>query len=545
MNVFETEVLVIGGGLAGMTAALSARAKGERVTLICKSLSGHSGNSIVAGAGVSVYNPENEQSDSKELYREDLLHSGADINDQMMMYKVINESADVLPYLIDNGVSFRYSESELMVKRTGGHSAARYYYTDYSQKPYQTRGLSLTEPMEASAERAGVEMIHHASVLRLLKNKGKIVGCICADQNNARFCILAKSVVLAAGGGASLFARTNNTSDVTCDSYRLALEAGASLRDMEFVQFYPCVMFQPVRLQIEGSLFSDGAVLRNVKGEEFMPFYSAAGNKATRDAMAIAIQSEINAGRGENGCVFVDCSGIDITVLQTRYKELARTLSSHRFDVKKDYLPVCPAAHFYMGGICVDSDYSAGVPGLYACGEAVGGLHGANRLPGAALMEAVVSGRIAGQKAAEYAEKAEQEDRTSIADNGEMISSGIEWKQKIRELRAMAWKEVSIVRNEASIERFENYLEEQRGVIEGMRAGTEVDRRAYEYLSYYMTAQMLTLSAKERKESRGAHYRSDYTKRDETFAGSFVCTLSENDEIKVGFVKQLEMPEKE
>ena len=537
MKRLETDVIVIGGGLAGMTAALSAKAIGCSVTLVCKSLTGHSGNSIVAGSGVSVYRPGNSQNDTIDLYRRDLIRSGAGINDLLIVDQVLKASNQVVPYLEKNGVPFRYSGRELMVRRVGGHSSARFYYTDYSDKSFKTRGLSLTEPMRSVVEKAEINVMDNTTVIKLIMSDGIVCGCLCIDNKSKKnFSILAKSVILAAGGGASLFERTNNTSDVTCDSYRLALEAGAELRDMEFVQFYPCVLAYPIPLQIEGSLFADGAVLRNADGEEFMYRYSEQGNLATRDIMAIAVQSEIKAGRGKADCIYVDCSAIDEEEWKRKYKEFTRTLSNHHIDVRKDILLAAPAAHFYMGGICVDSDYSAGVPGLYACGEAVGGLHGANRLPGVALTEAVVSGRIAGRKAGEHAEGTSLLSEIQVCEIPEKKISRLDWKQKIRDLRAMAWKEVSIIRDEASIRRFEEYLDEQKYLVACVEAGGE-DRHAYEYLSYYVTAQMLVVSAKYRKESRGAHFRADYPMKDEAFTGNFICHQND-DKIVVRFVKE-------
>lgn len=540
MKHIETDVLIIGGGLAGMTAALSAKACGSRVMLICKSLAGHSGNSIVAGAGVSVYRPDNTQNDSMDLFREDLLRSGAGINDPVMVDRVLHSSEKVLSFLRDNGVMLRYSGNDLMVRRVGGHSAARFYYTDYSDKCFQTRGLSLTEPMISVIEKAGIGVINNSTAVKLIKSSGRIKGCLCiSNRSKEFFSVSAGSVVLAAGGGASLFERTNNTTDVTCDSYRLALEAGARLRDMEYVQFYPCVLAYPIRLQIEGSLFADGAVLRNINGEEFMYRYSKDGNLATRDAMAIAVQSEINAGRGKSNCIYVDCSAIDDAVWQSKYTEFTRTLRNHQIDVRRDMLLAAPAAHFYMGGICVDADYATDVPGLFACGEAVGGLHGANRLPGVALTETVVSGRLAGEKAACHAQTTEPENEIGADEMSDDSGSGkIKWKEKIRELRSMAWKEVSVIRNEASIRRFEEYLSNQKGLMDGIRQGSERDRHAYEFLSYCVAAQMLALSADARKESRGAHYRSDHPASDPAFAGNYICALNEQGEIKLEFIPE-------
>ncbi len=535
MHNYETDVLIIGGGLAGLSAALSAARSGCRAVIVCKSLAGHSGNTIVAGAGISVYNPENGQNDSRRLYEDDLLRSGAGINDQMMVRKTLEDSDSVLSFLEENGVRLRYRDGRLTVNKPGGHSSARYYSSVFSDLPFQTRGLSLSVPMDAAVQETNVEILNFTSVLKLIRTDGNVAGCVCIDRKNGRqFSISAGSVIIAAGGGASLFAKTNNTADVTCDSYRLALEAGAVLRDMEFVQFYPCVLFQPVRAQIGSSLFADGAVLRNKNCEEFMQRYSSDGNKATRDVMALAVQSEIAAGRGAGGCVYVDCSRIDEAVLLSKHKEFHDLLMRCRIDIRKDMLPVSPASHFYLGGICVDTDYSTGVPGLFACGEAVGGLHGANRLPGTALMETVVSGRIAGRKAAAYAANKRKAAPTVLPERGK-TASGIDWKQKIRELRTEAWKEVSIIRDDASIARFENYLNEQKDIVEKAECEAADTLTAYEYSSYYMTAKMLALCAGKRKESRGAHYRSDYPHRDEAYTGNYLCRLNQDGQIEISF----------
>ncbi len=319
LKTIETDILVVGGGLAGLTAALEAKKENVSVTLLCRSKAGRSGNTLVSGSSLSVLNMSGGYGDSPEQFRDDLLNAGAEINDRPMVDLFLDQSAEVLDMLRGYGVRFQTVDGEPAAKRPPGHSARRYYSTDYGSLSYMNRGLAITRPLLEQAERRGIALLNDTTVLRLLTDRNGICGAVAMQNRTGEVLMLRTAVVvLAAGGGCTLFSVNNNTADVSCDSYGLAFDAGALLRDMEIVQFYPTMMFEPVKLSIANPLFGDGAVLRNSTGEEFLHRYSDQGNMATRDVMTRAVKAEIDAGRGNPKYVFVDCSAMDGNEIDTK-----------------------------------------------------------------------------------------------------------------------------------------------------------------------------------------------------------------------------------
>jgi succinate dehydrogenase/fumarate reductase flavoprotein subunit len=303
-------------------------------------------------------------------------------------------------------------------------------------------------PLLRSALNLGVNVIDYAPIVKLLVRDGHIIGAIAISKKSGSILVFRTNVViLASGGGGMIFSKSSNTKDITGDSFALAYDVGALLRDMEFVQFYPTMMFSPIKVTISSPLFGEGAFLRNVMGERFMENYDKMGDMATRDIMIRAIFTEISEGRGTKGCVYLDCRQIDPSKLAIRYAELLRLLRKVDIDPLKDLIAISPATHFFMGGIHINAETETTVKGLLACGECVGGLHGANRLGNNALSEAFVFGALAGRQAAKLSKiKSKPEAR---AFNIMPFQKGsiclYELKRTLREIN---WKYLSILRNQ-------------------------------------------------------------------------------------------------
>jgi len=338
-----------------------------------------------------------------------------------------------------------------------------------------------------------------------------------------KFFFYANVIILASGGGGRIFSKSNNTSDITSDSYSLAYNAGALLRDMEFTQFYPSMMYKPIRTGIANSIFGEGAILRNSLGESFMEKYDKAGNMATRDVMSRAIFTEIVNGRGINENVFMDCKSISKNVFEVKYIELYENLLKKGIDYKKDLLAITPVYHFFIGGIAINAKAETTLKGLLACGESVGGLHGANRLTGNALSEAVVFGIIAGKSAMKAAAKVKNNisypfDEVEHFRQGKLSNKEL----KIRLSQAM-WRYASILRDRNSLEKAKEEINSISNFIDDVGIND-----ISELLSFYELKSMLTTSrlviegALLRRESRGAHYRMDYPDIDNTsFKGNY------------------------
>ncbi len=519
----STQVLVIGGGAAGLLAAIEARDCGLDVTLVSKSKVGRSGNTIVAGTGMAVWSPLSQMKDSIDLFRTDTYTSGKAINDPHIVEKFISGSSRLVEKLSACGVQFKKHEEHLVWKHAPGHSVARTLTADFSRYPYLTRGLSLTLPMLETAKRAGVRIVDFTAIIRLLSADGRIFGA-CGIDKKSKTVVTFKAgcVILSAGGGGWVYGRSNNTQDMTGDSFRLAYEAGATLRDMEFVQFYPSMMFSPVKVTVSSPLFGEGAVLRNALGQRFMQNYDDKADMATRDVMSRAIYSEIKAGRGNDGCVFMDCCHIDPHVLEKRYGELMRLLKKAGLDLAKNPAPISPAAHFFMGGVAINENCETDLPGLLACGESVGGLHGANRLGGNALTETIVFGMIAGNQAKAHVTEGKTLPNLPAVEIEPFRKGDITVSELKKHVGRFTWENLSIIRSDATCHKALAEIASVSGELNHVRIASVSDIVSfYELKSMVSTAELIARGALVRKESRGAHFRSDFPDTEnEAFKGS-------------------------
>ena len=540
MKTENYDAVIVGGGLAGLAAALEARKSGLNTALLCKSRAGRSGNTLVSGASLSVVNGDRESGDSEALMEKDLLDSGAGISDTRLCSVFSMESGNAVRELRDYGVKFKEIDGKPLAKQPPGHSAARYFPSEYRNLPYTNRGLALTVPLVEKAAGDGISIRDRMTVVRLFTRNDRICGLLALDGNSGEPVFFRTGIViLAAGGGASLFAANNNTADVSCDSYGLAYEAGAVLRDMEMVQFYPSMMYEPFRVTISNPLFGDGAVMKNSLGEQFLFRYSDSGNRATRDVMARAAWREIVEGRGNPKYVFVDCSGIEKEKLEGRYGELAEILKKYGIDVSQDMLPVAPSAHFYLGGVVIDERCATSVRGLLACGEAAGGLHGANRLAGTALAEAFVFGKRAGRTAAEIFRITPD---APPAPDEEMrfpeFRDGIPVSELTESLRNCMWRSASIIRNRDSLEKARQEVD-RIGSLRG-EAGIRNAREIVDHFSLnsmIAAARMLISCSMLREETRGAFCREEFPEATERFKGSFFAAKNTDGEMGFRFVK--------
>ena len=516
----ESDVLVIGGGMAALEAALAARESAQNVVLVCKRKAGRSGNVIVSGAGFSAYVPCEEVEDSLEQHLADTVDGGAGVNDPILARTLVEEAGERVMELEGFGVKLLRLDGKVVRRTPPGHSRPRSIPADPDGYTHSTRGLAITLPMLETAEKRGIRVLSGLSVYRLLVRDGIAAGAVALDSVTGEQVVLrARSVILAAGGGGHLFSKTNNTLEMTGDSYALMLEAGVPLRDMEYVQFYPTMMSWPAHTTASTPLFGDGAVLRNRRGERFMTRYDPANaDMATRDVMSRAIFRETEAGNGVEGGVYMDLSAIPEPVLERKCPTTARLLKAHSIDPATRWLVVSPATHFLMGGAWIDERCRTGVEGLFVAGEAAGGVHGANRLSGNALSEALVFGARAGREAASYARS-----RSAVVGlPGDMAglpeprASGLPLGEVRAELRRAMWDHCSLVRAESGM------IEAQRVVRSCLRAIPECKNDSPQETAALLETERMAwtglavlTAAVHRRESRGAHFRSDYPSRDD------------------------------
>ncbi len=536
----QCSVLVIGGASTALVAALEARKWVEDVVVVCKKDAGRSGNTIVSGAAFGVCVPSPNNSDSAERHLFDTVEAGEGINDPSLVRILAEEGAAAVLALEHYGVKLLRSNGSLVRRTPPGHSMPRSIPTDLKGFAHATRGLSITIPLAEAARQRGIRILTKTPVQRLLVKDGTICGALAVDASTGKQVLIsAAAVVLAAGGGGRLFAQTNNTLDMTGDSFAMALEAGAVLRDMEFIQFYPTRATSPLHTNISSPLFGEGAVLRNGHGERFMARYDPKADMATRDVASRAIYSEVQAGRGVNGGVYMDLSAVPRASLELKFPTILKLLQAHGIDPATRWLIVSPAVHFIMGGVWIDSRCRTGISGLFSAGEAAGGVHGANRLAGNALTETVVFGRKAGYEAAAYAGslKCQPEPRAADMEMPPVREGGVSAKEIKTQLRRTLWNCASIVRTEEGLKRGCAALQECRDALSACRVKNSADQ--VDYLEVSRMAQVgeaIVAASLMRRESRGAHYRSDYPERnDGKWRGSSRVEKS-GDVLKVSFV---------
>ena len=303
------------------------------------------------------------------------------------------------------------------------------------------------------AKKMGIKFLEGKTLMKLFQSNGRVASGLAYD-NKDFLEISFKSIVIATGGAGSIYKNSTNPSDVEGDGYFLGFDVGASLIDMEYVQFFPTVALKSYL--ILPFVFNDGAILLNSKGERFIGRYDPIlMEKTTRDIMSRAIFTEALEGRGIDGGVFISYKEIPESILKSKYSKELTFFLSKGIDLTKENLLVKPSCHFFMGGLKINEKCETNVLGLYACGEVVGGTHGANRLAGNALTEALVFGKIAGKYAAEFAltNKFENINTESFIDSLPKIGDKSIEKELIQQIKDILWERLGIVRDEKGIKR--------------------------------------------------------------------------------------------
>jgi fumarate reductase (CoM/CoB) subunit A len=524
-ETIETEVLVVGGGLAALRAALSARRAGARVLMLGKRLVGRSGSSTMTTGGYAAALPGMNGADGTRLHYINTVIGGGYVNDRKLARALAEDAPARLRELWDFGAPFRRRDGRYHRSPSGDHSQPRVFV------PEHMRGIDLTLPLREAVIAAGVDILEDHMALDLLRDEDRVVGAVALGRITRKaVVILARGTVLAAGGAGRLFPVTSNPVDVCGGGYALALRAGARLRDMEFIQFYPWRLIRPfksTRVPIQPSTFMIGARLYNSRGERFMEDYDPVKKEcAARDISARGIADQIRQGLDVEGGVTLDVS--DVPEDQFRYEnsKVVDLLDPKKIDYREVPLVVAPEAHFFMGGVAIDECGRASLRGLFAAGENAGGVHGGNRLNSNSIPETQVFGHRAGLAAAEDAAGAGARFDPAPLAPLERTLSGIGTQDAVApdyaaladELRALANIELGIVRSGAGLERALAAIRDiaERGEAVAVTSLRDVLARA-ELRDLCVTATACAASALHRRESRSAHYRSDYPASDQSW----------------------------
>ena len=543
-------VLIIGSGGAGLRAAIAAHESGCEVMVIGKRIKNDAHTTLAAGginAALGTVDPE----DDWIQHFVDTYQEGYHIGDPKTVEILVKDAPNRVNELVDWGAPFaRNSDGKLDQRYFGAHTYRRTCYAgDYT-------GRAILNTLVKKVEELQIPIIDMTYVSRLLVNtqngQKQCFGAMAFDINSgARTVFLSDSVVLAAGGHTRIWRRSSSRRDEnTGDAMRLALNAGCRLSDMEMVQFHPTGMVHPESLAgtlVTEAVRGEGGRLTNSDGERYMENYDPVRMElSTRDRVALANYTEISEGRGtENNGVYLDISHVEKGLILEKLPRMYRQfMESQMLDISKHPMEVAPTAHYSMGGVMVDPEtHSTGVIGLYAAGECTSGVHGANRLGGNSLAEILVFGKIAGDEAAEFSKTLDLQTRNrgiiqdaideldSLTTNGEQLARPLQ-----RAVRDIMWNYCGVLR---SGEGLEKGLEELMKVKE---ASADVDVRpsaegfsdlalALDLLGSIDSAEATIRSAIERKESRGAHQRSDYTETDPTETVNYVVELVDGNQL--------------
>lgn len=520
------DVLVIGGGGSGLRAAIEAKRDASEVILVSKGEAGRSGSTMQAGCSMIAALPT-DPPEAVEVHFKDTLFIGKFLNDEALVEELVTHAGPEILKLEGFGVKIHTKKGGFLLGRGEDAILPSGIEPDYTGYEFATRGFSLTLPLAAEARRSGVKVVERVAVVKLALHDGEICGAFGVDIETGEVLLFpAKAVILASGGAGWLYSVTSNGPDLTGDSYALALEAGTTLRDMEFVEFNPCRLLHPKTMEtnLPPDLFSFGAVLRNAGGDRFILKHNPQGEEASfREEMPRLLFLEVEEGRGIKGGVYLDATEVPLSVWEERYPFLFQALLQHGADPRKDFLIVGVRANLFAGGVKVGTGGRTEIPGLFAAGEAIGGLHGAKRFGGNAVAHAIVSGALTGREAALYAkQKGQVPDAPSNAPPKFLKRSGSITLADVEErLRRTMWERVGLIRSEGSLLKAREEIGSCRAALEDSAIDSRSDWSRHLTLhSMSLVAEAVALSALKRKESRGSHYREDRPKMDKAYLGS-------------------------
>ncbi|ANS73281.1 succinate dehydrogenase [Paenibacillus yonginensis] len=556
----QSDVLIIGGGAAGMMAARAAADEGAEVILADKSLIGRGGATILAQMTVAVALGEAEE-DNPQIHFEDTMKGSRGLADPEIVRAIVERGPEVILEAERYGVKWaRTPEGKRSQAFAPGHSKARCVYVDI----LNTGGATSAGLKKSIWRDPKIKRLKNIMITKIVVEQGRAVGAVGFEMEQFRpVSIAASSIILATGGLTEAFARNSASANMTGDGYVLAAEAGAEVRDMEMVQFFPIAHLFPPLVGIDPIMWDPfryklGGRLLNGNEEEFMDKYNgevAGRYTAARDQTTLAIFREVEAGRGTpHGGAYLDFRMVPEEKLKEAFGPVIDILRNQGVDLTKDMVEVAPMAHFMLGGVRVDDKMRTRVPGLLASGELIYGMHGANRLSGNAITEALVTGRIAGETAAKDKAPVDEKAVRQALDE-EMAALKTFWHPQPvekdtaslqafkRKLQQVMWQGAGPLRTEQGLFEAQKALAELKQELEAISLA-QPSKFALSLIEKVEAANLLkvgeaiVLGALARKETRGAHVRLDY---DETLAvpysSSFELGADGN-----WLVKQLELP---
>ncbi|KOP65712.1 aspartate oxidase [Bacillus sp. FJAT-18019] len=502
LPVVQTDVIVIGSGIAGLYTAIKASATQNVLLITKKSLL--DSNTRYAQGGIAAVTAED---DSPAYHRQDTLLAGAGLCSSAAVDVLVNEGPLGVQELIRLGTMFDVENGELALTKEGAHSHRRILHANGDATGYEiVRALSNQ-----------VEMLHNIEVwddhfvIDLIAEQGECHGAIVQMPDGQRVFARGLATVMCAGGAGQLYRYTTNPEVATADGVAMAYRAGAEIRDMEFIQFHPTALSYPgaPRFLISEAVRGEGAVLRNIKGERFMPKYHELLELAPRDIVARAIVSEMEVTGST--FVYLDVTHEPPELVKHRFPTIYETCMQYGLDLTSDWIPVSPAAHYMMGGIKTNLYGESSVKRLFACGEVSStGVHGANRLASNSLSEAIVYGSRIVDRINKLPKLSENSIQVSF-DAGRRETPSQAMVEKRLKLQKVMVRYAGLRRNRDTLLRAEEELARQLPLFQTVLT----KREEYEFANMLTASLLVVQGALSREESRGAHYREDFPERDD------------------------------
>lgn len=506
MPHFYADVLIIGGGLAGLRAA-AAVDPALSVLVVTKDELLQSNSNFAQGGIAGVMDPE----DRFEDHIADTLTAGGALCDREVVEMVVREAPQRIDELIQWGTQFDKQAGELLLGREGGHSRHRVVHA--------LGDATGREIMRAVIERTrqlpNVEIWDNTFTLDLLTHEDTCRGALVAEADQRKMLVWAKQTILCTGGAGQIYRETTNPAVATADGHALAYRAGAELRDMEFMQFHPTVLYiaGSSRSLITEAIRGEGGQLVDRHGERFMSQYDERGELAPRDVVAQAIVSQMEKTRHPN--VYLDLSHLDAEYVKQRFPGIAETCGKFGIDIATDRIPVRPGAHYMLGGVTVDQRGRTTLPGLLAAGEVTStGLHGANRLASNSLLEGLVYGAHAGAEASQAAGNMKDRFEALPLENSAVENGGepLDLSDISNSLKSLMWRA-------AGVRRSREPLTDAAEMIDNWCRYVLVrqfdDAEGWQLQNMLIVARVMVRAALAREESRGVHLRTDFPDLDD------------------------------
>jgi succinate dehydrogenase / fumarate reductase flavoprotein subunit len=589
LKTHEHDVLVIGAGGAGLRAAIEASAANVSVGVVCKSLLGKA-HTVMAEGGVAAAIGNVDDRDSWRVHFADTMRGGQYLNNPRMAEIHAKEApARVLELEAWGALFDRTKDGKILQRNFGGHRYPRLAHVG------DRTGLEMIRTLQDHGIHQGIDFYMECTIVRILKDGDRVSGALGYFRETGRFVVFkARAVILATGGIGKAYNITSNSWEYTADGHALAYEAGADLQDMEFVQFHPTGMIWPPSVRgilVTEGVRGEGGILTNSEGRRFMfddipdnyktqtadtpeeGWRYVTGDKdarrppelLTRDHVARCINREVKEGRGSpHGGVYLDISWIKEKISNSE-EHIKRKLPGmyHQFkeladiDITKEAMEIGPTTHYVMGGVRVNPDSQMStLPGLFACGECACGLHGANRLGGNSLSDLLVFGKLAGEHAAAFS-KMGNSGMVNPTEVEETVRGCLESFERTegenpfkiqKELQTMMQNHVGIVREQSEMEHALPQLEAFKKRLDkvsvfGNREYNPGWHTSLDMRNLLTISEAIARSAIDRRESRGAHFRTDFEGKDEKWGKqNIVVRKGKDGAMQVEHVPVPEMP---